>query len=137
MIQLPQNDLRLKLDEIQAKADPSDPEKNAAAAREYDFALTGAWQALKGSPAKDALDILLGNMEAEIVSNITDPRVPESGRSFLAGQLRVVNEIQAGIEKFMTFDPSEVDYAAEQESQQFGDPDVQDGYEGDANAASF
>jgi hypothetical protein len=126
MIKFPDNDLTKKLAAIKPK-DPDDPASCAEASREHDLALVAAWKSLAG-PAKEALDILLANIEGQSMNNLTNPQLTPEARAFTCGRICCVYELQSGIDKFMTFDPNKEDYSTPTE---FGDPDAAEGLGGE------
>jgi hypothetical protein len=122
MIHIPDSNLKRALDAIKPE-NPDDPISVAEASKAHDVRLAGAWKTLAGE-AKDALDLLLVNLEGQCLNDISSPQISAETRQFIAGRLRAVYEIQAGIENFLKFNPDETDYAAEQS---FGDPDAVEG----------
>lgn len=126
MIKQPDCDLAKKLEAINAKLQTGDAggegEPDAAELKfEHDKILAGAWRQLTGE-ARDAVDILLTNLEAQCVNVVQNPQITGDARTFAAGQLNIVYQIQANLNHFTTLEPKLEDY-----QQQFGDPDVVDG----------
>lgn len=125
MIQIPENQLTKRLKTIQEQANQSDEDSVAKASRDHDLALAAAWKTLEGTPAKQALDVLLANMEGQIMNQLTEAHCSSEVRAFLAGKLRTIYELQAGIDRFINFEAPDVsEYRTEA---RFGDPDAVEG----------
>lgn len=79
--------------------------------RESDTLLSGVWKAFAATEFREALDILLGDVQREVMPALTAPGTSDSARAHAAGALYALSRIQSTINACIAFDPAQAKYA--------------------------
>lgn len=80
-------------------------------AQEHDKRLSDILKAFKGTEAHQALELFLSEDIEKNTSIVTNPRTPDSTRTFYAGRLEFSRGLLAWLEAAFVFDPAEADYS--------------------------
>lgn len=78
--------------------------------RQSDQLLSGVWKAFAATEFREALDVLLGDVQREVMPALTAPGTSDSARTHAAGALYALSRIQSTINACIAFDPAKAEY---------------------------